>query len=126
VWDSAPLEASLLKEADRLVGDQPAFLLIDETALPKKGHHSVGVGPQYASSLGKTSNCQSLVSVTLLSFQLTPRYRGRVNLRRDAAHEVAAGGAADQQDRSSGVQDEPADELQRRELDVQPAGNASP
>jgi hypothetical protein len=25
----------------------------------------VGVAPQYASSLGKTSNCQSLVSVTL-------------------------------------------------------------
>ena len=67
VWDSAPLEAALLKEADRLVGDQAGFLVIDDTALPKKGHHSVGVAPQYASSLGKTSNCQSLVSVTLAS-----------------------------------------------------------
>ena len=36
-------------------------------ALPKKGSHSVGVAAQYASSLGKTSNCQSLVSVTLAS-----------------------------------------------------------
>jgi SRSO17 transposase len=35
--------------------------------LPKKGSHSVGVAAQYASSLGKTSNCQSLVSVTLAS-----------------------------------------------------------
>jgi len=67
VWDSAPLEAALLKEADRLVGDEAGFLVIDDTALPKKGRHSVGVAPQYASSLGKTANCQSLVSVTLAS-----------------------------------------------------------
>jgi SRSO17 transposase len=67
VWESAPLEAVLLKEADRLVGDQAGYLVIDDTALPKKGSHSVGVAAQYASSLGKTSNCQSLVSVTLAS-----------------------------------------------------------
>ena len=28
VWDSAPLEAALLKEADRLVGDDAGFLVI--------------------------------------------------------------------------------------------------
>lgn len=67
VWESAPLEAFLLKEADRLVGDEAGYLVIDDTALPKKGSHSVGVAAQYASSLGKTSNCQSLVSVTLAS-----------------------------------------------------------
>lgn len=67
VWDSAPVEKALVKEADRLVGDKAGFLVIDDTALPKKGTHSVGVAPQYASSLGKTANCQSLVSVTLAS-----------------------------------------------------------
>jgi SRSO17 transposase len=67
VWDSAPLERALLTEADRLVGGDDAFLVIDDTALPKKGRHSVGVAPQYASSLGKTANSQSLVSVTLAS-----------------------------------------------------------
>ena len=67
VWDNAPLEAVLLKEADRLVGDEAGYLVIDDTALPKKEQHLVGVAPQYASSLGKTSNCQSLVSLTLAS-----------------------------------------------------------
>lgn len=67
VWDSVPLETALLREADRLVGDKDGFLVIDDTALPKKGSHSVGVAPQYASSLGKTANCQSMVSVTLAS-----------------------------------------------------------
>ena len=67
VWDSTPLEQALLSEADRLVGDQAGFLVIDDTVMPKKGRHSVGVAPQYASSLGKTANCQALVSVTLAS-----------------------------------------------------------
>jgi SRSO17 transposase len=67
VWDAAPLETVLLAEADKLVGGADAWLIVDDTALPKKGHNSVGVAPQYASSLGKTANCQSLVSVTLAS-----------------------------------------------------------
>src|SRR6202023_2257605 len=67
VWDTAPLEAELLVRADRLVGGDAAVLVIDDTALPKKGSHSVGVAAQYASALGKTANCQTLVSATLAS-----------------------------------------------------------
>jgi SRSO17 transposase len=65
VWDAAPLEAELLVQADRLLGGEAAVLVIDDTALPKKGSHSVGVAPQYASALGKNANCQTLVSATL-------------------------------------------------------------
>src|SRR6202161_1741846 len=65
VWDAAQLEAELLVQADRLVGGKDAVLVIDDTAMPKKGDRSVGVAPQYASSLGKTANCQTLVSLTL-------------------------------------------------------------
>ena len=65
VWDAAPLEAELLIQADRLVGGSDAVLVIDDTAMPKKGEYSVGVAPQYASTLGKTANCQTLVSLTL-------------------------------------------------------------
>ena len=64
-WNPAPLEAELLVKADALVGGGDAVLVIDDTALPKKGKHSVGVAPQYASALGKTANCQTLVSLTL-------------------------------------------------------------
>lgn len=39
--------------------------MVDDTALPKKGRHSVGAAPQYASALGKDANCQTMVSVTL-------------------------------------------------------------
>jgi SRSO17 transposase len=67
MWDATPLEAELLVQADRLVGGDNAVLVIDDTALPKKGSHSVGVAAQYASALGKTANCQTLVSATLAS-----------------------------------------------------------
>ena len=65
VWDAAPLETELIIQADRLVGGGDAVLVIDDTAMPKKGKHSVGVAAQYASALGKTANCQTLVSLTL-------------------------------------------------------------
>ena len=65
VWDSAPLMAALLDEANQLVGGKAAVLVVDDTALPKKGKHSVGVAAQYATTLGKNANCQTLVSLTL-------------------------------------------------------------
>ncbi len=65
VWDAAPLENTLLARADAMVGGDDAWLIVDDTALPKKGAHSVGVAPQYASALGKNANCQTLVSLTL-------------------------------------------------------------
>jgi SRSO17 transposase len=64
-WDEAPLEAELLAQANRLVGGPDAILVIDDTALLKKGMHSVGVASHYAGVVGKQANCQSLVSLTL-------------------------------------------------------------
>src|SRR5215813_3000307 len=65
VWDATPVETELLVQADRLIGGADAVLVIDDTAIAKKGTHSVGVAAQYASALGKTANCQTLVSLTL-------------------------------------------------------------
>ena len=65
VWDATPLETELLNQADQLVGGGDAVLVIDDISLPKKGERSVGVAAQYATALGKTANCQTLVSLTL-------------------------------------------------------------
>ncbi len=64
-WDDGPLWKVLARKADQLVGGADAVLVIDDTALPKKGMLSVGVARQYCGQLGKQANCQALVSLTL-------------------------------------------------------------
>lgn len=64
-WDTCDHERVLLDKADALVGGRGAHLIIDDTALVKKGKHSVGVAHQYCGQLGKNANCQTLVSLTL-------------------------------------------------------------
>jgi len=60
-----PGSGMLLVQADNLVGGSDAVRVIDDTAIPKKGTYSMGVAAQYASALGKTSNCQALMSLML-------------------------------------------------------------
>ena len=64
-WEAEPVEQVLWSKADSMGGGHDAFLIIDDTALPKKGDESVGVAHQYCGALGKQANCQSLVSLTL-------------------------------------------------------------
>ena len=64
-WDTAPIEVVHADRCNELVGGSDAYLIIDDTSLPKKGTHSVGVAHQYCGALGKQANCQCLVSLTL-------------------------------------------------------------
>ena len=79
-WDDAPLWRALAKQADRLVGGLDAVLVIDDTALPKKGTLSVGVERQYCGQLGKKANCQALVSLTLANREVPVPVRLRLFL----------------------------------------------
>ena len=55
-WDDGPVWRVLAEQADRVVGGSKAALVIDDTALPKKGTLSVGVARQYCGQLGKQDN----------------------------------------------------------------------
>jgi SRSO17 transposase len=46
-----------------------AYWIIDDTAHPKCGRHSVGVARQYCGRLGKQDNCQVAVSLSLATAQ---------------------------------------------------------
>jgi SRSO17 transposase len=64
-WETAPLESQLVHKAKAILGGAQSVLVVDDTALPKKGRHSVGVAPQYCGALGKKANCQCVVTLTL-------------------------------------------------------------
>jgi SRSO17 transposase len=64
-WRDAPVRRRL---AGRMTGEiVPEGWVVDDTGLPKDGRFSPGVAHQYCGALGKTANCQVLVSVNAAS-----------------------------------------------------------
>src|SRR6476660_6740 len=57
--------------------------IIDDTGIPKKGQHSVGVSHQYCGQLGKQANCQVAVTLSLANRRGSLRVAYRLYLRRD-------------------------------------------
>jgi SRSO17 transposase len=93
-WSTAPLEQVLRKKADALVGGKDAVLIVDDTALPKQGKHSVGVKRQHCGVLGKQANCQVLVSLTLACKEVPVPIALRLYLPEDWAQDEARRAAA--------------------------------
>ena len=62
-WDEKALLGRMRKEFVPRLLPRDATIIVDDTSLPKKGTHSVGVARQYSGVLGKVENCQSIVSI---------------------------------------------------------------
>lgn len=62
-WPTEPLEERLAAIVERTHAG--GYLIVDDTAIVKKGEHSVGVAHQYCGELGKQANCQSVVTLTM-------------------------------------------------------------
>ena len=67
-WSDEALLAAVAEQVLPVLtrgGSEPCFWIIDDTGLPKKGPHSVGVARQYCGQTGKTDSCRVAVSLSL-------------------------------------------------------------
>jgi SRSO17 transposase len=88
-WVTAPLEDELVRAADRLAGGPDAVLVVDDTALVKRGRHPVGAKRQCRGQLGKKADCQSLVSLTLARAEVPVGVGPRLFLPEDRCADAA-------------------------------------
>ena len=61
-WDFRAMNRIRIEHMLKHASTEGGVLVVDDTGLPKKGRHSVGVGRQYSGTLGRVDNCQVVVT----------------------------------------------------------------
>jgi len=61
-WDFRAMDRLRIGHMLKHASAGSGVLIVDDTGLPKKGKHSVGVGRQYSGTLGRVDNCQIVVT----------------------------------------------------------------
>jgi SRSO17 transposase len=85
-WSDEELLAKVCAMVMPAMGSIEAWI-IDDTAFPKKGKHSVGVARQYCGQLGKQDNCQAAVSLSIANHQASLPIAYRLYLPREWAQD---------------------------------------
>jgi SRSO17 transposase len=83
---SAVAEAVLPK---LLCDEAPVNWIVDDTGLPKRGKHSVGVAHQYCGQTGKQDNCRVAVSLSIATAKGSVPVGFRLYLPRDWSEDAA-------------------------------------
>jgi len=85
-WDHRPVMDQVSQDVDGLLGGSPdSGLILDESAIPKKGKMSVGAARQWCGRLGKVDNCQVGVFASLVCGSSTALVDGRLYLPKEWA-----------------------------------------
>jgi SRSO17 transposase len=89
-WSDAALLAAVRASVlPAIVGHGPIEAwIVDDTGMPKKGRHSVGVARQYCGQLGKQENCQVAVSLSVANVAASLPVAWRLYLPREWAENV--------------------------------------
>jgi SRSO17 transposase len=85
-WDPTPVRRRLAERMTTALA--PDAWVVDDTAFPKFGRHSVGVAPQYCGALGKVANCQVGVSVHAVTEQASCPIDWRLFLPEEWDHDA--------------------------------------
>lgn len=88
-WDHTQLMSDLCFYMLNKNNLSAGTLVLDDFSLPKKGKHSVGVVHQYCGALGKTSNCQVVVSWQYVGKELHFPLSARLYLPKEWTTDVA-------------------------------------
>ena len=62
-WDETAVAREYRATLAEALADPDGVFVVDDTAFPKQGRHSVGVQRQHCGTLGKKANCQCAVSL---------------------------------------------------------------